>query len=136
MDTVTQETIRENLDYREENRQLKDKISRLEAEIAELKTPDNYYFVERPDIIYSSLEDFMEDEFRLTAIRVGNTKTLPDLFAVKFLISDDGELPTGDEINTFDTEEEAEAFIQEIKDDFAASLKGTDKGADEVEGKV
>lgn len=37
MESVIQETIRENLDYRDENRQLKDKISRLEAEIAELK---------------------------------------------------------------------------------------------------
>lgn len=105
----------QNANLQEENFSLKGKIKSLNAKIKKLKMPNSYTF---GDSNHETLAELMAD-VPLGQIReVYSQKQFPSFFAVRFLISEDedGEFIDGDEINTFDTEQEAMAFVASLKD--------------------
>lgn len=113
METVMQETIRENLDYREENRQLKEKVAHLEAEIAELKTPDKYTSSgNNVFTTFDTLEDALEADPEYEVFRVHRIKRLPDIFVAKIPNDEDG---SDFEIIQRDTYREVEVAVTNLR---------------------
>lgn len=108
-------------DLLEQIDELEKENAALKTEIAELKTPDYYsssaFLGEGASLIYFDVSKTMAPINLLVVCEVCALKKVKSLFAVKHPHDE-----RGDDIQTFFTREEAEAF--------AASLKG------EVEGKA
>lgn len=91
-------------------------IAALKAEVERLNTPDSYSFGDKE---YETFAELMDVHPTYRILEVIPKKPLPNFFAVKFPINNNGESPTGDRIEMFKTEEEAMAFVKSLKLDEA-----------------